>query len=161
MSVVFLLEEALGAAGLARVPTELRSASHVIGLLAVNQSIPCFVDQWLMEKAIDYTGVHPVTLGQSRFEVAGNVLNMTFSRGVESRAKAASPVFALSEKLDNFLRVRACSTAVALLVMLVERVRTPEAPIAARLWTRILPPAFMEFILVALPIVLALEARLT
>lgn len=50
--------------------------------------------------------------------------------------------------------------AVALLVVLVERIGTPEATVAARLGARVLAPALVKLILVALPVVLALEARL-
>ena len=55
----------------------------------------------------------------------------------------------------------ACRAAVALLVVLIEGVRTPEAAIATWLGTRILPPTLVELVFVALPVVLELEARLT
>jgi hypothetical protein len=46
---VLVLEETLGTASLAWVPTELGSSAIVLGLLAHNQSIPSLVDQRLVE----------------------------------------------------------------------------------------------------------------
>lgn len=86
---------------------------------------------------------------------------MALAGRVEGGAEAARPVLALSEELDHLFGVRASLASVALLVMLVERVGSPEAAVTSRFGTRILAPALVKLILVALPVVLALEAGLT
>ena len=105
--------------------------------------------------------MHPVTLGHTRLKVTGNVFDMTLASWVESRAEAASPVLAFSEELDYFLGVGASFATMALLVMLVERVRSPKAAVTSWLRARVLAPALVKLILVSLPVVLALEACLT
>jgi hypothetical protein len=105
--------------------------------------------------------VHPVTLGHTRLKVTGNVFDMTLASWVESRAEATSPVLAFSEKLDYFLGMGASFTTMALLVMLIERVGSPKAAVASRLGTRVLAPALVKLVLMALPVVLALEACFT
>lgn len=57
--------------------------------------------------------------------------------------------------------MRACLTTVTLLVVLVERVGTPKTTVATWLGAGVLSPPLVKFILVALPIVLSFEARLT
>lgn len=79
-----ILEESLGAARLAWVPTELRSAAVVLRLFANDEGIPGFMNEGLVKKAIDDARVHPVTLGHARFEMTSNMLNMTLAGWVES-----------------------------------------------------------------------------
>lgn len=155
-----VLKETLGATCLAGMPAELRSTTIVLGLLAHNKRIPSFMNKRLVKKTIDNARVHPVTFGHARFEMTSNMLNMALAGGVKSRTEATSPVLALAQELDHFLSMRARLAAVTLFVMLVERIGTPEATVTARLGARILAPALMKLILVTLPIVLALEARL-
>lgn len=114
-----------------------------------------------MKKTIYNTRVHPVTLCHARLEMASNVLYVTLTSRVQSRAEATGPVLAFSEKLDHLFGVGARLAAMALLVMLVERVGTPETTVTPRLGTRVLAPALMKLVLVTLPVILALEARLT
>jgi len=47
--------------------------------------------------------------------------------------------------------------AVRGLVVLIESVCSPEAPVAARLGARVLLPTLMELLLVTLPVILSLE----
>ena len=100
----------------------MRSTAHVVGLLAVDESIPGFMDERLVQKAINDTRMHPVSFGQSGLEMAGNMLNMALACGMKCRAEATCPVLALAEELDDLLGMRASRAAVALLVMLVEGV---------------------------------------
>ncbi len=92
--------------------------------------------------------------------MARDVFNMAFACGVEGRAKAASPIFALPEKLDNLFSVRAGLASVTLFMMLVKGVGAPKAAVAARFRARIFSPAFVKLIFVTLPVVFALEACL-
>lgn len=161
MAGVLVFEETLGTASLAWVPTELGPSAIVLGLLAHNQSIPSLVDQRLVKETIHNARMHPVTLCHTRLEVSSNVFDVALAGRVKGRAEAARPVLALSEELDHLFSVRASLASVALLVMLVERVGSPEAAVTSRLGTRILAPALVKLILVALPVVLALEAGLT
>lgn len=155
---VLILKETLGASRLAGVPAELRSTAVVLGLLAHNESIPGLMDERLVEEAIHDSRVHPVTLGHARLEMTSDVLNMALASRVKRRTEATSPVLALAEELDDLLGVGACLATMALLVMLVKRVGTPEAAVATRLRAGVLAPALVKLILVALPVVLALEA---
>lgn len=143
------------------MPAELGSSAIILRLLADDKCVPSLVDQGLVQETIDHPRVHPVTLGHTRLEVAGDVLNMALASRVKSRAEAAGPVLALSKELDHLFGVGTRLAAVALLVVLVERVGTPEASVATRLGAGVLAPALVELVLVALPVVLALEARLT
>lgn len=156
-----VLEEALRTASLAGVPAELRSTTVVLWLLADNQRVPSLVDERLMQQTVNDTRMHPITLRHARFEMASDVLDVTLTRRVKSRAETTSPVLALTKKLDHLFSVGASLAAVALLVVLVERVGTPEAAVATRLGARILAPTLVKLILVALPVILALKARLT
>ena len=79
LAVVLLFQEALSTSCLAGMPTELRSASHVIRLFAIDKRIPSFVDERLMEKTVHDARVHPVTFGQTRLEMARNVFDMAFA----------------------------------------------------------------------------------
>lgn len=89
----------------------------------------------------------------------GNVLDMTLACWVQSGTESTGPVLAFAQELDHLLGVGTSGAAVALLMMLVERVGTPEATVAARFRTWVLSPSLMELVFVSLPIVLALEAR--
>jgi hypothetical protein len=80
---------------------------------------------------------------------------------MQGRAKATRPVLALEQKLDYFLSMRASLAAVALFVMLVERVGSPEASVTTRFRTRVLPPAFVKLVFVPLPVILPFETGLT
>lgn len=157
---VLLLEEPLRTASLARVPTKLRSSALAFRLLAGDQGVPCFVDERLTQKPVDHAGMHPLALGQARLEVSGNVLDVTLAGRVQGRAEAASPVLALAKKLDHLFGVWAGFASVALFVVLIKRIGTPEAAVAAGFRARVLPPTLVELVLVPLPVVLALEARL-
>lgn len=113
-----------------------------------------------MEQAVYNTRVHPLAFGHARFEMTCHMLNVSFPGRMQGGAEATGPVFALAQEFDDLLGVRAGGAAVALLVVLIERVASPEAPIAAGFGARVLPPALVEFVLVALPVILALEACL-
>lgn len=130
-------------------------------MLLSNECVPCCVDEWLVEEAVDDARVHPVILAEARLKVARNVLDVAFAGWVKSGAEAASPVLALSQKLDHFFGVRAGFASVALLVMLVERVRAPEATVAAGFRAGVFSPALVKFVFVAFPVVLAFKASLT
>lgn len=104
--------------------------------------------------------MHPVVLGQARLKVPGNVFDVTFACRVEGRAEATSPILALPEKLDNLFRVWASLASMALLMMLVKGIGAPKAAVAAGFGARILSPALVELILVSLPVIFSLEARL-
>lgn len=161
LPIVLFLKETLGAASLTGVPAELWPPTHIVGLFAIDQGVPGFMNERLVQKTIDDTRMHPVTFSQARLEMAGNMFDVTLSGRMQSRTEATSPVLALTEELYHLFSVGASRTAVALLVVLIERIGAPETPIAARLWAWVLPPTLMEFILVAFPVVLALEASLT
>jgi hypothetical protein len=158
---ILVLEESLSTTGFAWVPTELRSSSIVLGLLANDKRIPGFVDQRLVQKTIHNTRVHPVTFGHARLKVAGNMFDVALASWVKSRTKATGPVLAFSKELDYFLGVGTSLAAMTLLMMLVERVGSPKTAVTSRFGTRVLAPALVKLILVALPVVLALEARFT
>ena len=160
MTRILLLQESLCTSCLAGVPAELGSPAGVLGLLADHQGIPGFVDERLMEQTVDDPRMHPVALGEAGLEVSGHVLDVALAGRVERRAEAAGPVLAFAEKLDHLVGMGAGLAAVALLVVLVERVGAPETAVAARLGARVLPPSLVELVLVALPVVLALEASL-
>jgi hypothetical protein len=151
----------LRTAGTAGMPAESRAAAPIRGLFAGDEGFPGFMNQGLVQQAIDNARVHPLALGHARFEMACHVLDVSFASRMKGRTETASPVLALTQESHHLLGVRARLATMALLVMLVERVGTPEAAIAPRLRARIFPPAFMELVFMALPIVFALEARLT
>jgi hypothetical protein len=157
---VLLFQETLSTASLAGVPTESRAAATVIRLLAIDKRIPSLVNKGLMKQAVDHTRVHPLSLCHTRLEMPSHMLNVSLPGRVKGRAKATSPVLALAEKPNNLLGVRTGCASVALLVVLVERIGSPKAAVAAGLGAGVLPPTLVKFVLVALPIVLAFEARL-
>lgn len=104
--------------------------------------------------------MHPVALGHARFKMACDVLDVTLTSRVQRRAEATSPVLTLAQKLDHLLGMWARLATVALLVVLVERVRTPEAAVAARFRAWVFSPTLVELVFVALPIVFPLKAGL-
>lgn len=157
---VLLLEETLSSSGLAWMPAEARSSAGMLGLLAVEEGLPSFVDQGLVKETVNNTRVHPFTLRHARLEVTSNMLYVTFAGWVQGRAEAAGPVLSLSKELDDFFGVWAGCATMTLLVMLIKGVGPPETSVAAGLRARVLPPSLVELVLVALPVVLALEARL-
>lgn len=114
-----------------------------------------------MQQAVDDARVHPVSLAQARLEMPGHMLNVTLAGRMQGRAEAAGPVLALAEESNHLFGVGTGLAAVALLVMLVERVGAPETAVAAGLGAGILSPALVELVFVTLPVVLALETRLT
>lgn len=154
-----ILQETLGTARLAWVPAELRPSTIVFGLLADDKRIPCLVNERLVQQAVDDSRVHPVTLGHARLKMTSNMLDVTLTGGVQGRAETTRPVLALTQELDNLLGVRTSLAAVALLMVLVERIGTPEATVTSRLRAGILPPALVELIFMSFPVVLSLEAR--
>ena len=156
-SLVF--QEPLGAARLVGVPAEMRRAAGELGLLAGEEVLPGLVDERLVEEAVDDARVHPLGLCLARLKVAGDVLDVALARGVQGRAEAAGPVLSLAEVAHYFFRVRARLAAVRLFVVLVEGVGAPKGPVAAWLRARVLLPALVEFVLVALPVVLSLKGR--
>jgi hypothetical protein len=158
---ILVLEESLGTASFAWVPTELRPSSVVLGLLANDKRVPSLVDQRLVQKTINNTRVHPVAFGHARLKVAGNMFDMALASWMKSRAEATSPVLTFSEEFDYFLSVGTSLAAMTLLVMLIERVGSPKTAVTSRLGTRVLAPALVKLVLVALPVVLALKARFT
>lgn len=155
---VLLLQETLGATSLAGVPTELGSSTKA-RLLAGDEILPSGVDERLVEQAVDYSRVHPVVLGEAGFKMTSNVLDVTFAGWMQGRAETTSPKLALAQELDHLFGVGTCRATMALLVMLVERVGAPKAAIAARFRARVFPPALVKLVLMSLPIILALEAR--
>lgn len=157
---ILLLQEALSTSRLARVPTELGTASAKFSLFSRHKSIPSPVDEWLMQETVDDPRVHPLGLAQARLEVPGHMFNVSLARRVKGRAEATSPVLALAEELDHLFCVGTRLAAVALLVVLVERVGAPETAVAAWLGAGILSPTLVELILVTLPVILSLEAGL-
>lgn len=114
-----------------------------------------------MQQAVDDARVHPVSLAQARLEMPGHMLDVTLTGRMKGRAETTGPVLALAQEPDDLFGVRTRLAAVALLVMLVERVGAPEAAVAAGLGAGILPPTLVELVFVTLPVVLALETRLT
>jgi hypothetical protein len=129
--------------------------------LARRQNIfPGFVDERLMEKAVDDARVHPVAFCLAGFEVAGYMLDVSLAARVQGRAETARPILALAEVLDHLLGVRTALASVGGLVVLVKGIGAPERAIAARLRTRILLPALVKLLFVSLPVVFPLEARL-
>lgn len=143
------------------MPTELRTPSTKLSLLARHHGVPGIVDERLVQQAVDDARVHPVSLAQARLEMPGDMLNVTLSCGMQGRAEATGPILALAQESDDLFSVGTRLAAVALLVMLIERVGAPEAAVAARLGAGILPPALVELVFVTLPVVLALETCLT
>lgn len=143
------------------MPTELRTASTKLSLLTRHHGVPGIVDERLVQQTVDDARVHPVSLAQARLEMPGDMLNVTLSCRMQGRAEATGPVLALAQESDDLFSVRTRLAAVALLVMLVERVGAPEAAVAARLGAGIFPPALVELVFVTLPVVLALETCLT
>lgn len=156
-----LLEEALGAAGFAWVPTELGSSAVDGCVLFVDHVLPGGVNQRLVKKAIDDAGVHPVILAEARLEMAGDVLDMALAGRVEGGAEATGPVFAFSEKLDHLFGVGASLASMALLVVLIKGIGAPEAAVAAGFGAGVLSPALVKLVFVSLPVVLALKAGFT
>lgn len=157
---VLLLQEALSTPRLARVPTELRTASAKFSLLSRHKSIPGPVDEWLMQKTVDDSRMHPLGLAQAGLEMPGHMLNVSLSRRVKGRAETTGPVLALAKELDYLFCVGTRLAAVALLVVLIERVGAPETAVAAWLGAGILSPTLVKLILVTLPVILSLKAGL-
>lgn len=142
------------------MPTELRTTSAKFSLLGRHESIPGPVDERLMQEAVDDPRVHPLSLAQARLEMPGHVLDVSLARRVKGRAETTGPVLALAEELDHLFCVGTRLAAVALLVVLVERVGAPETAVAAWLRAGILSPTLVELVLVTLPIIFSLEAGL-
>lgn len=157
---VLLLQEALRTSRLARVPTELRTTSAKFSLLSRHKSIPSPVDEWLMQETVDDPRVHPFGLAQARLKMPGHMFNVSLARRVKGRAETTGPVLALAEELDHLFCMGTRLAAVALLVVLVERVGAPETAVAAWFGAGILSPTLMKLILVTLPVILSLEAGL-
>jgi hypothetical protein len=89
------------------------------------------------------------------------MFDVTFPCRVKGRTKAASPILALPEELDNLFRVWASLAPMTLLMMLVKRVGTPKAAIAAWFRAGIFSPTLVELVLVSLPVIFSLETCLT
>lgn len=157
---VLLFQESLGAPRLARVPGKLRPAAVVLALLAVDEGVPCLTYEGLMEEAVDDPRVHPVPLGHAGLEVASDVLDVALAGRVQGGAEPTGPILAFSQELDHLFGMGARFATVALLVMLVERIGPPEAAVATGFRTRILPPALVKLVFVALPVIFPLEAGL-
>lgn len=117
---ILLLQEALSTSRLARVPTELGTASAKFSLLSRHKSIPGPVDEWLMQETVDDPRVHPLGLAQARLEMSGHMFNVSLARRMKGRAETTGPILALAEKLDHLFCVGTRLAAVALLVVLVE-----------------------------------------
>jgi hypothetical protein len=117
---ILVLKESLGTTGFAWVPTELRSSSVILWLLANDKCVPSLVDQRLMQKTINNTRMHPVALCHARLEMPCHVLDVTLAGRMQRGAKATGPVLPLTQELDDLFGVRARLTAVALFVVLVE-----------------------------------------
>lgn len=114
-----------------------------------------------MQQTVDDARVHPVGLAQTRLEMPGHMLNVTLACRMQGRAEATGPVLTLAEESNHLFSVGTCLAAVALFVVLVERVGAPEAAVAARLGAGIFPPTLVELVFVTLPVVLALETCFT
>lgn len=87
-----------------------------------------------------------------------HVVNVLLELPVQRGAEPASPCLPLLRILDDRLGVRTCLAPVGALVMLVERIGSPEALVTVR--TRIFPPPLVEFLQVPLPIEFPLECLL-
>lgn len=84
LSRVLILQEALGATSLARMPTELGSSTVVLGLFADDKCVPSFMDERLMKETIDDPRVHPVALGHARFEMTRDMFDVSLASGMKS-----------------------------------------------------------------------------
>ena len=93
------------------------------------------------------------------FVVAGDMVEVAIAAGEEASAEAARPGLLALRVLDDALGVRTCRAAVCVLVVLVERVGSPEDAIAVRAWVALVP--LVELVLVPLPVELALERDVT
>lgn len=112
-----------------------------------------------MQQAIDDIRVHPVVLLGAGLKMGRDVLVVFLEFGVHSGAKPASPGSSFSHVLDHAIGVRTRFAPVCGFVMLVERVRTPEALVTIGAW--VFPPPLVKLLLVPLPIELALERLVT
>lgn len=91
--------------------------------------------------------------------MAGDMVEIPIAAGKKTSAKSAGPCcFALCVA-HHPIRVRACRAAVGVLVVLIERIGSPEDPIAVG--TRIALISLVELVLVSFPVKLALESNVT
>lgn len=99
--------------------------------------------------------MRPILLRHTALEMCRHVVDVSLELAVQCRAEAATISPSLSHRPHHHLRVWACLTTMSGFVVLIERVGTPKTLVAAV--TGVFARAVVEFLLVSLPIELALE----
>ena len=112
----------------------------------------------LMQKAVNNERVVPMRLGASILVMTGDVIEVAVATGKEASTKPTRPGLFAACVLNDAVGMRTCGAAMCILVVLVEGVGTPKDAIAVG--ARIALVAFMEFVLVSLPVKFALKSNI-
>lgn len=87
--------------------------------------------------------MQPICLCAARVEVRRYVVDVLLELPMQCCAEPTTPCLALLGVLNYRLGMWTCLASVGALVVLVKRIRSPEALVAV--WTRIFPPSLVEF----------------
>lgn len=112
-----------------------------------------------MQQSVDDIRVIPVSSGPPCLIMQTDVVDVSIHGRQKGGAETASPRTLLTGILNHLVGMRTCFAIMTRLVVLVEGVGAPEHAIAVG--TRVLLIAFVELILVSLPVKLPFELGIT
>lgn len=119
--------------------------------------LPGVVDGGLVQEPVYDVRVVPVRFVAAVLVVASDMIKVTVPAGEKGGAESTGPGSLALRVFDDVVGMGACGTAMCILVMLVEGVGAPKNTVAARAGIALIP--LVEFILVSLPVKLALESH--